>query len=150
MNHERGKSIGLLPNHKNQEIVNLAASCYHLAPISFRIIEIMLQFWTEEEITPESLSTVMRILSYSDIIEFFSYEKDTESSLEAKIVSSLINPGLFCNVISSICNEYSFDKRNSGQFSALPKSRLEIELEIEVKDSSGVGSIRLCYGENLE
>ncbi|KAM3171965.1 hypothetical protein ACTXT7_015520 [Hymenolepis weldensis] len=57
-----------------------------------RIIEIMLQFWTEEEITPETLDSVIRILSYSDLIEFFSYEKDSDGTLDAKIVSSLINP----------------------------------------------------------
>ncbi|KAM7535016.1 hypothetical protein Aperf_G00000093274 [Anoplocephala perfoliata] len=83
-----------------------------------RIIEIMSQFWTEEEISPESLDTVMRILSYSDIIEFFSYEKDTESSLEAKIVSSLINPVLF----------QSHDSKSNW------KSRLKIALDLDRSD----------------
>ncbi|KAM7535968.1 hypothetical protein Aperf_G00000093241 [Anoplocephala perfoliata] len=83
-----------------------------------RLVEIIAQFWTEEEISPESLGTVMRILSYSDIIEFFSYERDTGSSLEAKIVSSLINPVLF----------QSHDSKSYWE------SRLKIALDLDRSD----------------
>lgn len=61
----------------------------------FRIIEIMLQYWKEEEIQKDSLDMILKILIYSPLIEFFWQEKDQEGTLDGKIVSSLINPGRF-------------------------------------------------------
>ncbi|VDL58606.1 unnamed protein product [Hymenolepis diminuta] len=78
----------------------------------------MLQFWKGEEITSESLDSVIRILSYSDLIEFFSYEKDSDGTLDAKIVSSLINPALFD----------SLDPKANW------KPRLKIALELDRSD----------------
>nr|CDS29402.2 transient receptor potential cation channel [Hymenolepis microstoma] len=83
-----------------------------------RMLEVMLQFWTEEEITSESLDSVIRILEYSNLIEFLSYEKDSDGTLDAKIVSSLINPVLF-----------------QGQESNVNwKPRLKIALELDRAD----------------
>ncbi|VDO02625.1 unnamed protein product [Rodentolepis nana] len=78
----------------------------------------MVQFWTDEEITSESIDSIIQILNYSDLIEFCSFEKDSDGTLDAKIVSSLINPVLF----------------QSQDQNATWKPRLKIALELDRVD----------------
>ncbi|KAL5970303.1 Transient receptor potential cation channel subfamily M member 8 [Taenia solium] len=60
-----------------------------------RILEIMCQYWAEEEIQQESLDMVLKIMAYSQLIEFFSSDKSPERTLDESILSALINPALF-------------------------------------------------------
>lgn len=55
----------------------------------------MFQYWTEEEIQQESLDMVLKIMAYSQLIEFFSSDKGPEKTLDESILASLINPGQY-------------------------------------------------------
>uniref|UniRef100_A0A5K3EGW4 LSDAT_euk domain-containing protein n=1 Tax=Mesocestoides corti TaxID=53468 RepID=A0A5K3EGW4_MESCO len=82
-----------------------------------RVVEIMLQHWTESEINQDTIARVMGILYRSQLIEIFS-EKDPNETLDGKIVSSLINTALFDNEKK----EYSW------------KPRLKIAMELNRTD----------------
>ncbi|VDM26337.1 unnamed protein product [Hydatigera taeniaeformis] len=62
---------------------------------SERILEIMFQHWKEEEIQQDTLDMVLKIMAYSQLIEFFYSDKGSERTLDECILSSLINPALF-------------------------------------------------------
>ncbi len=53
----------------------------------------MLRYWEENQIDENLVELVNDILNYSHLMEFFSSATDPSSSLDGKIVSSLINPG---------------------------------------------------------
>ncbi|CDI98399.1 transient receptor potential cation channel [Echinococcus multilocularis] len=82
---------------------------------SERVLEIMFQYWTEEEIQQESLDMVLKIVAYSQLIEFFSSDKGLEGTLDRSILSSLINPALF--------------QTQESQYTWKPRLKIALELD---------------------
>ncbi|KAH9284886.1 Transient receptor potential cation channel subfamily M member 6 [Echinococcus granulosus] len=82
---------------------------------SERVLEIMFQYWTEEEIQQESLDMVLKIVAYSQLIEFFSSDKGLEGTLDRSVLSSLINPALF--------------QTQESQYTWKPRLKIALELD---------------------